>query len=411
MSEESTEIRNVKGDVSAATGGSNIVGKEVTIKGDVNYYVIAPTPELMKRLKEISNMPTEVQPGNTAGIEGSKTHEVNQEAQKDKSELMDKLLKALEKHGDQAKEVAAGDLHFSRVELLIKQAVLLKTEADQMLLDHALKSRNRLESGGRPGTTLKIDLNQLFADFDDSARMDKLKEVYALLEEANKLDPTNTEALLHIAQLLIVLTPDDYSDEQRILYRIQNLLNSPKDDIERFRLAQTTFLLATTHKPMLTDSIRDARLMFDKLGRPEWVRQCDDLLASTGYSPVPGMGMPYVQPAPDPWTNVTAGPVQPAAPPAVFQPAGQWHVQITDGTQMSLNLYPNGTFQAIQQGYGLSIQGTGQWAFSPYNNMLQLQGLINGFQPFMLGIIIQSPQGAGYFGVGTDGHGYTMMRV
>ena len=288
----------------------------------------------------------------------------------------------------------------------MKKAVLLKTEADQMLIDHASKKTAR-----QPGPSFQVDLNKIFEDFDESTWTKKLKEAYALLEEANQIDTTDTEVLLHIAQLLIVLTPDDPSDEQRVLYRIQNLLNAPRDDVERFRLAQTTFLLASTHKPMLMDSIRDARLMFDKLGRPEWVRQCDDLLASTGYSPVPGMGMPYVQPAPDPWTNVTAGPVQPAAPPAVFQPAGQWHVQITDGTQMSLNLYPNGTFEAIQQGYGLSIQGTGQWAFSPYNNMLQLQGLINGFQPFMLGIIIQSPQGTGYFGIGSDGHGYNMMRV
>jgi len=406
MSEESAEIRNVKGDVVAATGGSNIVGKEITIKGDVNNYYVTLTPEQMQWMKGIKAMPTEVQPGNAAGIEGGKTAPASSGSQKGNSELMTGILEALEKQGKDATEVAAGDMHFSRVELLMKKAVLLKTDADQMLIDHASKKTAR-----QPGPSFQVDLNKIFADFDESTWTKKLKEAYALLEEANQIDPTDTEVLLHIAQLLIVLTPDDPSDEQRVLYRIQNLLNAPRDDIERFRLAQTTFLLASTRKPMQLDSIRDARLMFDKLGRPEWVRQCDDLLASAGYSPLPGSGMPYVQPSPDRWTNVTAGPVQPAAPPAVFQPAGRWHVQITDGTQMSLNLYPNGTFQAIQQVYGMSIQGTGQWAFSPYNNMLQLQGLINGIQPFMLGIIIQSSQGAGYFGVGTDGHGYTMMRV
>jgi|GEM_PF-3502654 len=406
MSEESAEIRNVKGDVVAATGGSNIVGKEITIKGDVNNYYVTLTPEQMQWMKGIKAMPTEVQPGNAAGIEGGKTAPASSGSQKGNSELMTGILEALEKQGKDATEVAAGDMHFSRVELLMKKAVLLKTDADQMLIDHASKKTAR-----QPGASFQVDLNKIFADFDESTWTKKLKEAYALLEEANQIDPTDTEVLLHIAQLLIVLTPDDPSDEQRVLYRIQNLLNAPGDDIERFRLAQTTFLLASTRKPMQLDSIRDARLMFDKLGRPEWVRQCDDLLASAGYSPVPGPGMPYVQPASGRWTNGTTGPVQPAAPPAAFQPAGQWHVQITDGTQMSLNLYPNGTFQAIQQVYGMSIQGTGLWAFSPYNNMLQLQGLINGIQPFALGIIIQSPQGAGYFGVGTDGHGYTMMRV
>lgn len=409
MAQESADIRNIKGDVVAAAGGSNIVGEEVTIKGDVNYYVIAPTPELMQRLKEIAAMPTEVQPGSAAGLEGSKTSPASKETQKDNSELMAKLLNALEKHGEGAKEIAAGDLHFSRVELLIKQAVLLKTEADQMLFDHIAKNRSRLEANGR--TSYQIDLNNLLAGFDSSARMNKLKDAYGLLQEANRLDPTNTEALLHIAQLLIVLTPDDPADEQKFLFRIQNLLSSPRDDMEKFRLAQATFLLAVTQKPVNADLLRDARSMFEKLSRPEWVRQCDDLLAAAAAGPAPGRGMPYGQPAPAPMQSPQPMPVQPYPQPAAFQPTGRWRVQITDGTIMSLELYPNGTFQGIQQGYGFSIQGTGRWAFNPFNNMLQLQGMINGIQPFMLGIVIQGPQGMGYFGVGSDGHGYSFTRA
>lgn len=118
MSEESAEIRNVKGDVVAATGGSNIVGKEITIKGDVNNYYVTLTPEQMQWMKGIKAMPTEVQPGNAAGIEGGKTALVGSGTQKGNSELMTGILEALKKQGKDANEVVAGDMHFSRVELL-----------------------------------------------------------------------------------------------------------------------------------------------------------------------------------------------------------------------------------------------------------------------------------------------------
>jgi len=77
---------------------------------------------------------------------------------------------------------------------------------------------------------------------------------------------------------------------------------------------------------------------------------------------------------------------------------------------MDINLAPNGTFMAQQAATGMNIQAAGQWAFVPQNQMLQLQGTINGFQPFMLGIIVQGQRGNSYFGVGTDGYPYLCMR-
>jgi hypothetical protein len=95
-----------------------------------------------------------------------------------------------------------------------------------------------------------------------------------------------------------------------------------------------------------------------------------------------------------------------------FQPVGRWHIQVGDamGSTMDVNLAPNGTFMAQQTAMGMNIQAAGQWAFVPQNQMLQLQGLVNGFQPFMLGIVVQGQQGNGYFGVGTDGYPYQFTR-
>jgi hypothetical protein len=100
--------------------------------------------------------------------------------------------------------------------------------------------------------------------------------------------------------------------------------------------------------------------------------------------------------------------------PQPFQPVGRWRIQVSDaiGSTMMLNLFPNGTFQASQQlgPMGATVQAAGQWIFTPYNNMLQIQGLINGFQPFSLGIAIQGQQGNTYYGTGTDSYGYALSR-
>jgi len=234
-----------------------------------------------------------------------------------------------------------------------------------------------------------------------------------LLEEANQLDPTNTEVLLHMAELLIELTPDDPTDEQRLLYRVKQLLREPKDQAEQFRLAQATFLYATTSDPIRFNELSEARELFAKLGKATWVKHCDELLRSTHEG---GSVSSPSQPDNPPWLQPSSPPPTQQAPvlQQVFQPVGRWMVQVGDavGSTMTLNLAPNGGFEAEQQaGLGISIKGAGQWVFVPQQRMLQLQGLIGGFQPFMLGITIQAQQNNGYYGVGSDGYGYFLVRA
>ncbi len=134
----------------------------------------------------------------------------------------------------------------------------------------------------------------------------------------------------------------------------------------------------------------------------EKISTIDQLMAADSFMQRPGF-----QPAPSA-TNATQTLYQ-----AGFQPIGNWHIQVMDpaGSTMDLDVRPDGTFQCFQQAMGLNIQAAGRWAFNPYNNMLQLQGLINGFQPFMLGIAIQGQQNNGYFGMGSDGFGYFLART
>ncbi|MBI2964824.1 MAG: hypothetical protein HYY34_01315 [Chloroflexi bacterium] len=388
------EIKEVRGDV-------RVEGEQVVLKLSGG-----------SDLRLIESISTEVRAGTAAGIEGSRLPEHLGEV----SQKLDGLLaylKSKDKGGRSVSAVEDSSTQISRVDLLLKKAALLKIQAEQMMLDHAARNKKRVNLA-----TGRIDLGNVFRDFDERGYKAKLGEAQDLLNEARLLDSTNTEVLLHLAELLTQLTPDDQSDEQRVLFEVQGLLRNPRDATERFRLAQATFLLATSHDPVDAQSLRDARGMFDLLGRTEWVRHCDDLLRSGEPSrpgeprrepPVAGGGAPRSDAGVQSWPGVEQ-------PTAGFVPFGRWNVRVMDavGSVMTLDLRQDGTFHAAQQvgAYGgMSIEGNGQWVFNPASSWLQLQGMIGNFQPFALGIAVQGQQDNSFYGVGTDGIAYVLNRT
>ncbi len=364
-------------------GASGVIASE--IKGNVIQLVIN-SPEVAERLGILERMPTEVSQNQAAGIEGNTTHQDSASIQQSINELL-QIIQSSRSRGNAVNEVQAGKFHISQVDLLLKKAILLKSDAEQLISDHIAKRRSELQKSGNQSP----DVDILLEGFDKKALVAKLWEAYNLLEEANQIDPSNTEVLLQMAILLIDLTPDDPSDEQRLLRRIQNLLTSPKNDEELFRLARASFLLATTSNPIQENLLQDARTMFEKLGRNEWVRQCNERLSTLRPQQAD--------------TQQEQG----------FQPAGQWNVQISDflGSTMYMNLHPNGYFEASQKAgpWGMTVQAGGQWFYSPQQHLLQMQGMINGFQPFMMGIYIQNQSGSTFYGTGMDGYAYTLSRA
>lgn len=382
MSNQKIKAGDISGDA-LGVGAKGVIAKEV--HGNI-IQIIYKSGVIEEQLGKIAQIPTEVNQNKMAGVDGNVLPKDAEQLHDSVSELL-KLLKSSGLSDRQNNEIRAGNHQISKVELLLKKAILVKTEADQMVFDYTKRtntSTNKL-SGNEERSF--ISGSKLFVEGKHKA---KLQEAYDLLEEANELEPANTEVLLHMAQLLIELTPDDTSDEQKLLFRIQRLLNNPKDDVERFRLAQTTFLLSTTGSQLDERLLKDARNMFERLGRTEWVRQCDEMLGSSNQQE-------------DKNNNQFD-----------FYPVGIWYVKTSDfvGSTMQMTLHANGYFEATQQAgmYGNVAYATGQWVFNPQQRMLHFQGAVNNFYPFMLGIMVQYQQGQVFYGVGTDGYSYVLQK-
>src|SRR5690554_4091281 len=383
MGNQKNKVGNVAGDA-LGVGAKGVVAKEV--HGNI-IQIVYKSGTIEEQLGKLTQIPTEVNQNQMAGIDGSILPKDSEQLQESVTELLN-ILKTSGLPHRQNNEIRAGNHQLSQVDLLLKKAILIKTEADQMYFENASNPNPPEKKLPQSESRSFITSSILFKERKHKA---KLQEAYDLLVEANELDPANTEVLLHMAQLLIELTPDDPSDEQKLLFRIQRLLNNPKDDVERFRLAQTTFLLATTADQPDEQLLSDARNMFDRLGRTEWVRQCDELLGERKNQE-------------EQYNSQFK-----------FQPVGSWHVKTSDfvGSTMQMTLHSNGYFEATQQAgmYGNIAYATGQWIFNPQQRMLHFQGAVNNIYPFMLGVMVQYQQGQTFYGVGTDGYSYVLQKV
>jgi hypothetical protein len=214
----------------------------------------------------------------------------------------------------------------------------------------------------------------------------------ALLREANDLDPTNAEVLLHMAEIAGQVS-DDPAEERKLLGRVQALVSSPKNETEQFQLAKATYLYGISGDTPHQEMVETARAIFERLGRVSWVRQCDLILHRGSAAPAAAA---FPSPASFPQ-------------PSVFQPSGDWQIQVSDGKFLLSTMHPNGFFQTVQPGlFGLQAQG--QWGFDPNTRSLVFQGMVNGFQPFALQIFVQVQYGNGFSGIGSDGLQYTFQR-
>ncbi|HWC76657.1 MAG TPA: hypothetical protein VG778_04305 [Blastocatellia bacterium] len=369
-----------------------IRGSVTVVEGHV-FNISNPSPELMERLGAVKGVSTEVKPGQ-GGLDSAGAQRI-ESLERNVNEIL-RHVRDAEQKGEHIESVQVGTVQLSRVELILKQAVLVKSEADQMYFDQLEKNKHLIEQAKQQsdaGNRFQLDLAGVMEGFDGRAHREKLNRAYQMLREAQTLEPTNAEVLLHMARIMSELEVGEL-EVRKVLYTVQNLLSPPRDDTDKFHLAQATFMMATMGEHQHNDALRSARDMFAEIGRTDWVVHCDSFLATSQASQS---------------TPPTAFQQQ-VPQPAVFNPAGNWHAQMSNGGTMTLQLFPNGAMQGTQRVgmFGLSVNFAGQWGFNPYNGMLQLQGLVAGFTPFFLQIVIQGHSGGGFIGMGSDSLQYVL---
>lgn len=278
------------------------------------------------------------------------------------TERQEKIIDDFIDQSEQVKSLIIDDIEISRAELFLKKAILLHKSA--------IRNNNRA----------------------------KLEEAYAMLEKARKLEPENLEILLEMAKVLVILTPDDPTDEEEILEHIELMIQNPKDDETAFYLAQARLMLATSNLEHIDeDLLLKAKKTFERLDHKQLVLDCDEMLRlarENRKSKIPKI--------PKQAKNTVPPPLPKSAP---FNPIGDWEVEIHSfiPNTMFLQLYPNGSLNGKQ----MYMPFNGNWSFQ--NNYLYIRGFMNGF-PFEFAVQIQYEDQGCYFGMGIDGNRYVFKK-
>jgi hypothetical protein len=163
-----------------------IKGSMTVVHGNV-FHISDPSPELMERLGAVKSVSTEVKPGQ--GSERGPGAERLEVLEKHVGEIL-QHVRAAEQRGEHIEQVQVGTLEISRVELLLKQGVLLKAEADQMYIDQLERKKHVVERAKQQGAgnVFQLDLADVMADFDQAGHTAKLRKAYDMFREAQSLE-------------------------------------------------------------------------------------------------------------------------------------------------------------------------------------------------------------------------------
>ncbi len=314
------------------------------------------------------------------------------------------------------------DIQFKRLLEILKKQVPPRRSigpepAPGPVESNTTQSNRRL----REARLILAEADDQFGLDDRQKRNSRLNQAFGILKEANERDPANTEILLEMAKLLQELTPDDPSDELRLLKRVKTLLAHPKTDSQRLDLAQAIFLTAISSKPVDVETLEDALAVFQSLGATDWVRQCRQALRAAKPAP------PKPAPAPPPIPQPQPQPFHPPQPQPQPQPApfgapfpiqhpmlivGRWRAQFYGivETTMFLELRPDGSCDGRQtMPFVGEIPFNGRWNFDPYSQTLQMFVTIM-FQQTGYAMGLQGSTGSGYRGMDANGVAFAMER-
>ncbi|MCC5914817.1 MAG: hypothetical protein JJU46_10615 [Balneolaceae bacterium] len=342
----------------------------------------------------------------------------NFDIQKDREEIarlrgeLSELFETLKEssRNKESEHLNAGGIQVSKVELLLKKAILLKSEAEQMLNEQIFQSDQRMHAKSSEGSA---NYKTSLPDPDLENYRAKLREALELLEEANRMEHGNLEVILHMAQVIGKLHPDRPDDERKLLRQVLGLLRHPRNDTEWFQKAEATYLMARAGDETHPVLLAEAREIFERIKRFDWVRKCDDILESLEAATEANHLHSHPDQTHQEHGNQNRHSSEKESHSTVdFHPVGQWQVEVSDGSYITIQFYPNGTVQGTQQNPMMFQYSwfTGQWFYIPEQNMLQLQGWYNTGMNFYEHIVMSKTPDGQYTGVGTMGYTYQFRR-
>jgi hypothetical protein len=441
---DSVSFGNVSGGkvIGAGGGPGSIIGETVEVNGPV-IHIHNLTEEGARTLRDILLVSPEVAAGPAPA---EPTGESGTLVRAGIDEMLG-LMKSYAHRGLSVLQVEAGTAQFSAVDLLLRKAVLLVSEANALTV--ATRTPEKAEVVRRMD---QAALGEMLAGFDGVEARTRLAEALDVLHEAHRLAPDSTAVMLQMSQVMGRLHADGSREERDLLDEVLRRVGTPRSDEQRLHRAQAMYLLGTLGRNRDVDLLREAREQFVRLGRVDWMRQCDQVLAAAeslprrhrksappprpmspgrlfrrvcyavaalffvwvgGYAVVIILAM-AVSSANTGAANASLVQSSGLAAPAVsFEPAGLWEVAYVDGDGPTLNLdfLPGGSIGGTTYIPDVGeVAITGRWV---YDAALQIYTLtLNGNGTALGSIQYQVTQlvDGGFIGVGNDGSTYRFTR-
>ncbi len=165
-------------------------------------------------------------------------------------------------------------IRFTRAELLIKKAVLDFTEAYVKGWKKYRELQNRSFFSLTKGIENLGNTGLMFY---------KRRQTNLMLKEARKLEPQNVEVLLVSMRFLMMTQPKDIKGKAAYLSQIEQILQVPKNDAERFLLAIAHLYQALEPTGLNRSLLLKVRADFETIRKLNYVAYCENLLLGGEY--------------------------------------------------------------------------------------------------------------------------------
>lgn len=256
--------------IGAGGGAGSIIGETVEVNGPV-IHIHNLTEEGARLLRGIAGVSPEVQ---AAPVPDAPSGEGAALLRGGIDEML-RLMKGAAQRGIKALQVDAGGEQFSAVDLLLRKAVLMVSEANALTVASSAPEKaeaaRRMDQGA---------LSEMLAGFDGEEARGRLQGALEVLREARAVAPDSTAVMLQTAQVLGRMDAAGSPEERELLEEVLRRVATPWTEEQRLHRAQALYLLATLGRDRDPDLLREAREQFARLGRVDWMRQCDQALAA-----------------------------------------------------------------------------------------------------------------------------------